>query len=73
MSLYKFLFLTTASSAADPAIRDLNLMFDGQKVSVYVESHNRDLPLIQGITVNPTALLPSNRHTPAGSRIRWDV
>lgn len=59
----------TAFSAAEPALRDLEGIFDGQKVSVHVASHNRDVPIIHGIIISPSTLLPSKRQTPCVSII----
>ena len=61
-------FLRSASDATTPASEAANVICDGTKVSGQVASHTNAFPSLQGTTIAPSGLLPSQQNRPTGSR-----
>jgi len=56
-----------ASSAAEPAVRDEEAMYEAADVQITVTSQMSGLPCAHGTKVRPSGLFPSDRDRPLGS------
>ena len=66
-SLYFWIFLRSASSAAFPASREVEARWLSAKVSGHVKSQTRWRPCLKGKIVHPSGRFPSLRLKPRGS------
>src|SRR6218665_3378684 len=60
-------FLVAAASAAAPAVVDVLARYDAARVSATVASQTKLRPALQGISVRPSGLLPSDLTSPGRS------
>src|SRR6218665_3183237 len=67
ISWYLACFLVAAASAAAPAVVDVLAIYDAARVSATVASQIKLRPVLHGIRVRPSGLLPSDLSSPGGS------